>query len=226
MPHRVVSVHIQTNWCIDYCFAQPPLWWPMRATLNKFCFWHFFEKNNKRNKTQFYFRFKNTFISQMFSKWKHFRFKNKLFSFRKHSLLFAIENVYFSNTKIILLSFRKHFHLANVFWIKTFSIKKKFFSSRKHFHFCFRNTWQKNWKKSYRFCSCGPCVPPSVEGQCFHLRRFDLQILLCRCLAPVARDRIGRTCRLVWVFPCCDDLSLAKCLWGICNIRRATCGLE
>jgi len=27
---------------------------------------------------------------------------------------------------------------------------------------------------------------------------FDLQILVCRCVASVARDRIERTCRLVW----------------------------
>jgi len=31
---------------------------------------------------------------------------------------------------------------------------------------------------------------------------------------------------LVQVFPCCDDLFLRKCLWGICDIRRVTCGLE
>jgi len=29
-------------------------------------------------------------------------------------------------------------------------------------------------------------MPPSVDGQCFHLRRLDLQILLlCRCLAQL-----------------------------------------
>ena len=61
---------------------------------------------------------------------------------------------------------------------------------------------------------------PSVEVQCFHLRRLDLPILLRRCLAPVARDLIARTCRPVWVFPCCDDLSLGNFLWGICDVRH------
>jgi len=71
-------------------------------------------------------------------------------------------------------------------------------------------------KKSHQFCGRGPCVPPSVEGQCFHLRRLDLQI--CPCLAPVARYRIARTCvDAVWVFSCCDNLRSGKCIWGICD---------
>jgi len=37
----------------------------------KFCFCHFFEKETKKTfqkQKQFYFRFENTFVSQMFSK--------------------------------------------------------------------------------------------------------------------------------------------------------------
>jgi len=51
-----------------------------------------------------------------------FSFQKKLFSFRKHSILFAIENLYFSNTKVILPPIRKHFHFGNVFRLKIFSI--------------------------------------------------------------------------------------------------------
>ena len=43
----------------------------MRDTLKNFCFWNFFEKKTKKSfqkLEQFYFRFENTFISQMFSK--------------------------------------------------------------------------------------------------------------------------------------------------------------
>jgi len=35
-----------------------------------------------------------------------------------------------------------------------------------------------------RFSGRGPCMPPCIEGQCFHLRRLALQILLCWSLAP------------------------------------------
>jgi len=74
----------------------------------------------------------------------------------------------------------------------------------KKFCFRFRNTFtfisetlrKTNRKKSHLFFRRGPCAPPSVEGQCFHLRRLDLQILR-RCLAPVAGDRIAHTCKLV-----------------------------
>jgi len=56
---------------------------------------------------------------------KTFSFQKNEISFRKHSILFGIENLHFSNTKVILLSIRKHFHFGNVFRIKIFSIKKK-----------------------------------------------------------------------------------------------------
>ena len=56
---------------------------------------------------------------------KTFSFQKNEISFRKHSILFGIENLHFSNKKVILLSIRKHFHFGNVFRIKIFSIKKK-----------------------------------------------------------------------------------------------------
>jgi len=135
----------------------------------------------------------------------------KIFSFQKQKILFSFRKQ----------SFRKCFLNKNVF-----VFKKNIFVSetlpllfRKHFVNQIEN-------KSHQFSGRGPCVPPCVDGQCFHLRRLDLQILLYRCLAPVARDHIARTCRLIWVFPCCGNLSLGKFLWGICDVRLITCCLE
>jgi len=64
---------------------------------------------------QFYFRFKNIFVSQIISKQKHFRLKNFVFVWKNLLLLFANQNIYASKTKTILLLFRKHFRFANVF---------------------------------------------------------------------------------------------------------------
>jgi len=41
--------------------------WPMRATLKNF-FWHFLKKKTFQKLKQFYFRFGNICVSQMFSK--------------------------------------------------------------------------------------------------------------------------------------------------------------
>jgi len=54
---------------------------------------------------------------------------------------------------------------------------------------------------------CHACHPP-LRASVSIWEGWDLQILLCRCLAPTSRDRITQTCRLLWVFPCCDNLSL------------------
>ena len=106
-----------------------------------------------------------------------------------------LEKKRFINKKI-LLSFWKHFRFANVFSIKTFSFQKNYFRFGNTFTFVSETLRKPNRKTLHQFFRRGPCVPPSVEGQCFHLRRLDLQIVLRRCLAPVARDRIARTSEL------------------------------
>jgi len=74
---------------------------------------------------------------------------------------------------------------------KHFRLKKKINVVSETLSLLFRKHFAKQIEKeSYNFCGRGPCVPPSVEDQCFHLRRLDLQILLCRCLAP---DSVGAT---------------------------------
>jgi len=76
--------------------------------------------------------------------------------------------------------------------------KKKFFFVseklslffRKLFHFAKKKESKSISKTNrIRFSGRGPCVPPFVEGQCFHLRRLALQILLCRCLATAGSSR-------------------------------------
>jgi len=64
---------------------------------------------NKKNKTQFYFRFENTFVSQMFFKWEHFRCKNKLF---------------FQNKNIFDLN-KNYFRLGNTFNFVSETLGKK-----------------------------------------------------------------------------------------------------
>jgi len=62
-----ISKLIKSSTLIDVVHRKGSLWWSMRATLKNFRFWHFFEKTFQKQK-QFYFRFQNTFVSQMFSK--------------------------------------------------------------------------------------------------------------------------------------------------------------
>ena len=198
----------------------------MLATLNNFVSGIFLRKQREKTfqkEKQFYF----PFISQIFSIQNHFRFKKILFSFRKHFHFCLPFKVFsFQKQKQFYFRFENTFISLMFSKQKHFRFKKNYFRFENTFTFVSKTLLNINRKKSHKFCGRVPCVPTPVEGQCFHLRRLDLQILLCRCLAPVARDRIARTCRLVWVFPCCDNLSLGKCLWGICDIRRITCGLE
>jgi len=93
--------------------------------------------------------------------------------------------------------FEKHFRFANVVSIKTFSFQKKIIFVSETLSLLFRKHFVNQIEKTlHQFFLRGPCVQPSVEGQCFHLRRLDLQILLRQCLAPGARDRIARTSQL------------------------------
>jgi len=48
------------------------------------------------------------------------------------------------------------------------------------------------------FSGRGPCVPTSVEGQCFHLRRLDLQILF---MLMSSSSRSGSYCACVQTSP-------------------------
>jgi len=99
--------------------------------------------------------------------------------------------------------FETRFHFENVFILKTFLFWKRF-RFKKNFTFVSETlslffekffVLQKEYIKSIsktnriRFCGRGPCVPPCVEGQCFHVRRLALQILLCRCLTPAGSSR-------------------------------------
>ena len=83
------------------------------------------------------------------------------------------------------LSFHKCFLNKNIF------VPEIFICGSQPLSLLFRKHFVKQIENIASVCGRGPCVPPFVEGQCFRLRRLDLQILLCRCLAPVPRDRIG-----------------------------------
>jgi len=170
----------------------------------KCCFWHFL-KNKKQKKAfqklkqkQFYFRFeklsfRKSFLNKIFVLIKfYFRFGNT-FTFACKLKYFRFKNknnfTFISKT----LSCRKCFLNKNIF-----VFKKIYFRFGYAITFVSKTLRKTNRKKLHQFCGRGPCVPPSVEGQCFQLRRRDLQILLRRCLAPAARDRTARTCRSIW----------------------------
>ena len=128
---------------------------------------------------------------------KTFRSKKVYFPFRNTSTSVCKLKPFCFKNKNNFTFVSKTLALRRCFLNKTFSFQKFYFRLGNTFTFVSETLRNTNRKKSHQFCGRGPCVPPSVEGQCFDLRRFDLQILVCRCLALVARDRIARTCKLV-----------------------------
>ena len=97
----------------------------MRVTLKKKLFLALFWKKTFQKLKQIYFRFENTFVSQMFSNF-HFSLQIKIFSFQKQKqFCFRFENTFISQL------FSKY---------RSFHFEKNLFSFRKHLHFCFGNT--------------------------------------------------------------------------------------
>ena len=107
--------------------------------------------------------------------------------------------------KNIFLSFRKHFHFANVFSIKTISFWKNIFfvSETLLFRKYFVKQIEKN-RISFVVVAHAWLRATLRWGRVFPLEKLRASVSTFAdspmSMAPVARDSIARTCRLVWVF--------------------------
>jgi len=132
------------------------VWWPVRANINNICFWHFLKKKQKtfHKLKRFYFRFKNTFVRQIYSNKNIFDFKTFI-SYRKHfHFRLQIKIFSFQNQNQFHFCFENAFISEMFSKYKHFRFKENVFSFRKHF--------LRQIKKSHQLCGRGPCVPPYV----------------------------------------------------------------